>query len=327
MNAPERPLLKPWYRVAWVDGSCLLEYGGSAVMLQGAAAAHLLPALLPLLDGSRTRAEIEETLGTAVAPAVEQALAALERAGVLTEGPRPGPGSANGRATALAELLSELSPAGDGPGHIAGLLGASAASVCGTGETAGSLARLLESCGVGRVERLELDGMRDVTPAGELLVAAPDPWEIAGLAELNDLALERALPWLQVLPFDGRTASVGPLFLPGATCCHHCFQLRRASTSGYRDELSALAGVTPVHGAASPVAALLAGLGAMIALRWLSGRDARLPGRLWALELWPSPSLTEHAVYRVPRCPACSQAETSAPPSPWFEPSLREPVP
>lgn len=326
MSTPERPLLKPWYRLAWMDGACLLEYGGSAVRLEGAAARHLLPALLPLLDGTRTLVEIREALGAAVAPAIGQALAGLEQAGVLTEGPPRGSERASGRATALAELVSELSPAGESPSHIAGLLAAAAAALIGAGETAGSLARLLESCGVGRVERLELGDLRGGTPTWELLVAAPDPCELAGLAELNELALEHALPWLQVLPFDGRAASVGPLFIPQATCCHRCFQLRRASTSGCRDELSALADVTAAYGVASPIAALLAGLGAMIALRWLSSRDARLPGRLWALELWPSPSLTEHVVYRVPRCPACSQAETAAPPSPWFEASPQEVV-
>jgi bacteriocin biosynthesis cyclodehydratase domain-containing protein len=315
----ERPLLKPWYRVAWVDGACLLEYGGSALRLEGAAATRLLPALLPLLDGTRTVAQIEAALGVAAAPAIEQALAGLGQAGVLTEGPTLRHGSAYGPATALAELLSESSAAGTGPSHVAESLGAATAAVCGTGETAGALARLLESCGVGGVERLELDDRRALPQAGELLVAAPDPCELASLAALNELALECRVPWLQVLPFDGETASIGPLFLPETTCCHRCFQLRRASTSGYRDELSALVGVTAAHGVASPVAALLAGLGAMIALRWLGSRDARLPGRLWALELWPSPSLTEHVVHRVPRCPACSQAERTAPPSPWCE--------
>lgn len=327
MSALERPLLKPWYRLAWVEGACLLEYGGSAVTVEGAAAKHLLPVLLPLLDGTRTLAQIEATLGIEIAPAVRQALAGLEQAGVLTEGPPPGAEGANGRATALVELLSELAPAGESPSLIAGLLGESVVAVLGAGATAESLARLLESCGVGRVERLELDNLHREAAAGDLVVAAPDPYELPGLAELNELALERARPWLQILPFDGRAASVGPLFLPGSTCCQSCFQLRLASTSGYRDELSILAGVAPAHGVAGPLAAVLAGLGAMVALRWLSSRDARLPGRLWALELCPSPSLTEHVVYRVPRCPACSRAESAAPPSPWSEPSLPEPVP
>jgi bacteriocin biosynthesis cyclodehydratase domain-containing protein len=318
MRTPERPLLKPWYRLAWSDTACLLEYGGSAISLEGAAARRLLPALLPLLDGRRTVAEIEATLGVAVAPAVEQVLAGLARAGALTEGPSVRNGDRNGRATAIAELLSDGSPAGDGPWQVAESLGTASVAVAGAGEIADTLAGLLEECGVGRVERV---GLAEVRPgrAETLLVAAPHPREVVGLQDVNELALLHGLAWLQLLPFDGRAGYVGPLFLPGATCCHRCFTLRWASTSGYRDELAALEPVAPAHGLASPLAATVGGLGSLIALRWLSGRDPRLPGRLWALELQPAPSLTEHLVYRVPRCPACSQACAAAPPSPWFE--------
>lgn len=322
VGARERPLLKPWYRVAWADGTCLLEYGGSAVSLEGSAATHLLPALLPLLDGSRSVPEIEATLGAAVGPAIREALAGLDRAGVLTEGPPLRDGCTAAPATALAELLSDVSPGGESPWNVVEALRASTVVVSGSGETAEAVARLLRECGVPTVDRLEVAAVRAGAGPGELLVVAPAPLELAILPEANDLALERSLPWLQVVPFDGRAAYVGPLFLPGATCCHRCFLLRHASTSGYRDELTALERVAASHGVASPVAAIVAGLTVMLALRWLSGRDARLPGRLWALELSPAPSISEHVAYRVPRCPTCSRAEAAARPSPWFEASV-----
>jgi bacteriocin biosynthesis cyclodehydratase domain-containing protein len=318
MRTPERPLLKPWYRLGWSDTACLLEYGGSAISLEGAAATSLLPALLPLLDGRRTVAEIEAILGVAVAPAVEQVLAGLARAGALTEGPSVRDGDRNRRASAIAELLADGSPAGQSPWQVAESLRAASVVVAGAGATAETLAALLEDCGVGQVERVGLAGLRDVR-ADALLVAAPQPREVAALQDVNELALLHGLAWLQLLPFDGRAGYVGPLFLPGATCCHRCFTLRWASTSGYRDELAALEPVAAAHELASPLAAAAGGLGALLALRWLSGRDPRLPGRLWALELQPAPSLAEHLVYRVPRCPACSQACAAAPPSPWFE--------
>jgi bacteriocin biosynthesis cyclodehydratase domain-containing protein len=325
MGLRERPLLKPWYRIGWASGACLLEYGGAAISLEGSAATRLLPALLPLLDGRRTVAEIETALGAAVAPAVRQALDGLERAGVLTDGPPPGDPGPPGRVAALAELLSHCSPAGESPWDVAGSLGATTIAVGGSGETAEMLAGLLATCGVGSVGRLQVSDLPEAVPAGALLVLAPAPAELAVLDEVNELALERALPWLHVVPFDGHAAYIGPLFLPGTTCCHRCFLLRRASTSGYRDELAALERVPPTHGVARPVAAIAAGLAAMLALRWLTARDARLPGRLWAVELWPSPSVSEHVVYRVPRCPACSRTETAARPSPWFEPPVAVP--
>jgi bacteriocin biosynthesis cyclodehydratase domain-containing protein len=239
---------------------------------------------------------------------------------MLTDGPPPRGPDRPERATALAELLSHHSPVGQSPWDVAASLGTSAIAVGGSGETAELLARLLASSGVGSVVRLaDLPG---AASAGALLVLAPAPSEVSVLAEVNELALARELPWLQVVPSDGDAAYVGPLFLPGATCCHRCFLLRRASTCGYRDELGALEGVPPAHGVAGPAAAIAAGLAAMVALRWLTARDACLPGRLWAVELWPSPSVSEHVVYRVPRCPACSRTETAARPSPWFEPPV-----
>src|SRR6185437_10869069 len=71
---PALPQLKPWYRQAAVDGSLVLEHGQSAVVFGGAAATRLLPALLPLLDGSRPVAAIVDELGPAAEPAVLNAL-------------------------------------------------------------------------------------------------------------------------------------------------------------------------------------------------------------------------------------------------------------
>jgi bacteriocin biosynthesis cyclodehydratase domain-containing protein len=322
MGARERPLLKPWYRLAWANGACLLEYGGAAVSIEGAAASQLLPALLPLLDGNRTVAEIEATLGAAIAPAIRQALAGLEQAGVLTDGPPLRDRSANGSETAIAELLSQSSPAGDSPSDVAESLRRSTVAICGSGESADALAGILEACGLASVDRVGLADLHPDARANELLVVAPAPPELAVLVEVNELALERALPWLQVVPFDGHAACAGPLFLPGATCCQTCFRLRRASTSGYRAELAALERIPASYGVARPVAGIVAGLAAIVALRWLNGRDACLPGRVWTVELWPTPSVSEHVAYRVPRCPTCSQADAAARPSPWFEPPV-----
>ena len=51
---PALPLLAPWYRVVGDGERLLLEYAQSVVVLEGAAVQSLLPALLPLLDGTRS---------------------------------------------------------------------------------------------------------------------------------------------------------------------------------------------------------------------------------------------------------------------------------
>ena len=55
---PALPYLPPWYRVVSGEGKVVLEFGQRIVNLEGRAAERLLPALLPLLDGTRAVDEI-----------------------------------------------------------------------------------------------------------------------------------------------------------------------------------------------------------------------------------------------------------------------------
>src|SRR5204862_290297 len=71
-------------------------------------------------------------------------------------------------------------------------------------------------------------------------VVVPGNDEIAALSRWNQCALDVGQPWLLTLPFDGRFAAVGPLFLPGDTCCYECFRLRRLAGLDYDDEFWAL---------------------------------------------------------------------------------------
>ena len=115
-----------------------------------------------------------------------------------------------------------------------------------------------------------------------------------------------------MLPFDGRFAAVGPVFVPGETACHLCFELRRDSTIAPIRETAG--GHRP---SAAALDAVLAGLAALVALRWLAAGDRDEAGTLIAVELAPELRCTRHFVYRVPRCPACSPAARRAASSPW----------
>jgi len=84
---PELPYLAPWYRVASADDAVVLEYGQRVICLAGRAGAVLVPVLLPLLDGTRTLAEIVEVLGEPARPAIEAALERLTEYDLLLEGP------------------------------------------------------------------------------------------------------------------------------------------------------------------------------------------------------------------------------------------------
>jgi bacteriocin biosynthesis cyclodehydratase domain-containing protein len=153
----------------------------------------------------------------------------------------------------------------------------------------------------------------------ELVVGAPAPAELPCLGTWNRQALSSGQPWLQVLPFDGRYASVGPLYLPGETCCFECFRLRRAASLDVGDELAALEATSAAYPVAPALQALVAGLAATIALQWLVLQDHDVPSAFYAVELGLVLGISLHHVHRVPRCPACSDAADVAAPLPWHK--------
>jgi bacteriocin biosynthesis cyclodehydratase domain-containing protein len=312
---PERPLLKPWYRLAETDGRLVLEYAHKATVLEGEATARLLPALLPLLDGTRTVDDVVGVLGEPVEPAVVNALAVLGRHGLLTE-PFP---SGREPAQAFAEtarFVASVSSRGTTPTHAADVLAQARVALAGDGPAAEELARLVRLSGVREVMRATLAGPPDEV---DLALAAPSSAQLPELGGWNEAALERGTTWLAVLPFDGRFTAIGPLFVPGETCCYECYRLRRASNLGYWPEFWELE-QAPVARPAPPAAvAAAAGLAALVAVRWLVERDAQLPGVLFALEVGGVLGLAGHHVYRVPRCPRCSEAARISAVLPWYE--------
>ncbi|HSC92829.1 MAG TPA: TOMM precursor leader peptide-binding protein [Gaiellaceae bacterium] len=314
-SVPHRPLLKPWYRVARTPGGMALEYGQVAVVFEGGAAHSLLPRLLGLLDGTRTADEVVALVGPAVEPATRAALARLAAHGLLTEGP------ALDEDDAVASLAAWLAAAGVAePATAAVQVAALRVAVVGEGPVADRLPGLLASVGVAAVDR---PAWERIGGQAGLVVVAPDAGELPRLEEWNESALREGVPWLQVLPPNGRFAAVGPLFVPGETACRQCFLLRRAANVEFGEELEHLERAPGAYPFPAPLAAAVAGLAAFLGLRWALGGDRMLAGAFYALELGSALALTYHRVHRVPRCPACSPTFGVAPPSPWFGESAR----
>ena len=309
---PTLPLLAPWYRVANGEGKVVLEHGQRIVSLEGRAAERLLPALLPLLDGRRTVGEIVQALGEPARPAVEHALRVLAEHGVLEQGPPLDDGLA-APAAGTVELLASLRPGGRPLVETAAAVAGCSVAVVGGGAAGGEAARLLRAGGV------------HVEPAGtiavgvDLTVCAPSGAELPRLREWNAQALEARAPWLQVLPFDGRYASLGPLYLPGDTCCYECFRLRRAANLEVADELQLLEETPASLPVAPALDAVVGGLAALLVMGWLVHGDHYAPAAFHALELLPAFALTLHHVHRVPRCTACSGLADLSPPLPWHK--------
>ena len=106
---------------------------------------------------------------------------------------------------------------------------------------------------------------------------------------------------------------------PGA--CARYFGALASWNVGYPDEFWALERAPDRAAEAPATTAAVAGLAAGLALRWLLFEDPFVAGVLLTLELGEETRLAQHAVYRVPRCAACSPAAAQAPPLPWAEAS------
>jgi bacteriocin biosynthesis cyclodehydratase domain-containing protein len=303
-----RPQLPPWYRVVELEDGLALEHAQAVVRLDGAAATKLLPRLLPLLDGTRTVDEIVACLGEPVRPAVEHAVELLRKHRLLVDGAAAPEGDGT-----VARLLAASARRADA--ELVRRLADASVAVVGSGRAASEVARALHGAGIGDVSRAAWTG----APAAGLAVAAPAADEVGHLREWNRVALAADLPWLQLLPFDGRFAAIGPLFLPRETCCHACYRLRRWANVAYPHEYEAIDAVPTAAATPPPLQSVVAGLAALVASRWIAIADPALPGRLFALELRQGPTISAHHVYRAPRCPDC--AVSSAHPLPWFKES------
>jgi bacteriocin biosynthesis cyclodehydratase domain-containing protein len=313
-DLPTHPYLKPWYRLSAGDGKLVFEYADNALVFDGRATERFLPSLLALLDGTRTIDEIETQLGKPAAPAIDNALRLLAEKKLLTEGPPLG----EEEVRPVSETLHFLTASFEGLSvtQTRAALEQSTVTVLGSGPVAAELHRILQLSSV-RVERC---GWSTETDGGaNLVVAAPSGAELRELGPWNRRALASSSPWLQLLPFDGRFAAVGPLFVPRETCCYECYRLRRLATSDYPTEAELLEDIPAPWPSPPALDATIAGLGGTIVMRWLVARDDLATGMLLSLEARPTLSLASHWVYRVPRCRACAAVSTTAAPLPWYK--------
>ncbi len=215
-----------------------------------------------------------------------------------------------GPAAGDDESLREAALGRIAPSVAAARLDAATVAVAGVGTTADEAQRLLP----GRVARV---GWRETLAGVDVAVVAPSPAELPELAGWNERRLASATPWLLVLPFNGRFASVGPLFLPRETCCYGCFVRRRAAALPDPADFLRLESAPAPYPVGRSLAAVLAGAAAVVASRWLAREDAALAGAFVAFELDDGLRATRHRVLRVPRCPACSPASGTPSLLPW----------
>lgn len=242
-----RPILAPASRRLWRDRSTLQlgRPSSRAVVLEGFTEEHR--ALLALLDGTRTRAQV-----IAEAPSAEAVLVMLEHAGLLLDADALHPREITraDRDRLAPDLASLALVRGGQAGAALQARQAARVVVHGAGRVGAQLAGLLSTAGVGTVQVLDRTPARasDVAVRGLSERDVGRPREDAvneglrtlssvrrpALVVLTDASADETaaslirdgMPHL-VARVDEHVGIVGPLVLPGTSACLHCLDLVR----------------------------------------------------------------------------------------------------
>ncbi|MFC7386079.1 TOMM precursor leader peptide-binding protein [Sphaerisporangium rhizosphaerae] len=272
---------------------------GEAVYLvsaRGTTALSGRPAevLAPLLDGTRTLAEIHEQASRELPAAqVGQVLGRMAKANLV--GHRASTCPADPAAEAywdLAGLDGSRAPAALA-GAVVGVL------ALGHVETGAVLA----ACRAAGLAAVPDTGGGE--PCGELSLVVCDDYLDPALAEVNARRLADGRPWLLAKP-NGADVWVGPVFRPGSGPCWACLERRLRGHRRAESCLLTASGASALPPEAST--ALTRGMGllavALEAAKWLAGHRHDGQDAVWTLDTLTMAG-RHHRLTRRPQCSSC----------------------
>lgn len=142
-------------------------------------------------------------------------------------------------------------------------------------------------------------------------------------SELNRLLLAKGIAWLPI-SVGVLELSVGPMIVPGETCCYECYRSRRASNSRNWDQLSKISLVEETTCRSVPrhfppwvsIASAIASVAIISRLLGKSSPQRSLLGHEWVMSA-NTLSARLHPVLKVPRCRACGRLGSIPETSPW----------
>lgn len=202
MNQYGHPAVATGLAVIRTDDGLLIEGGPSRRLFTGTAAHHVLPRLLPLLDGHTSLAAVADATCLPVEQ-VAQAVALLRRSGLLHDGPADHGDSADAFwSRALAATASQQQPATLRKQLAEGTILVSAAAPLDDLLTAD-----LSASGVGMITT-------DLATPAALAVATDD--RLAAVAATGTPVLR--------IGGDDLGVELGPLFSGADSSCPQCFQ-------------------------------------------------------------------------------------------------------
>jgi bacteriocin biosynthesis cyclodehydratase domain-containing protein len=311
----------------------VLKRGMNELMLSGEGVHSILEALMEMLDGHSSRAEIVASFPEELHEEIENLLTGLLQRRLITDAPEPQP-----EALTLDSLQTSFwrnfgEPAKDARERLR----QSSVIVVGTNLVTRAVVRSLLETGVGEVTLVDhpllnnelasvhlesgadprLSRIPELPPdaaieKAALLCAACDFGPSDALLEINRVALRGQRPYLPVWLSD-LTGYVGPLTFPHESACLRCFRARMESNNPNWEAARAVqshASQNPCQAGAGllpPMASILGEIAATEMIKFIAAfPPPNTVGRIVEINLvsWAS---TVRRVLKIPRCPDCSE--------------------
>jgi SagB-type dehydrogenase family enzyme len=212
-----------------VDGTDQLH------LVWGETATNVLPSLIPLLDGTRTVAELSAALPHVPAQRLQSVLSSLHAWGLVEEGTQPGVNDLVPNPNTLSFFRRYVGAAGlnrNGLEAYERLVSTEVLIVDSSASKAAShdLQILLTKTGAGRVTILSREGLDPaLSLAGRLRNAFIVSLSLTDhdheeLARLDDFCADRQLSWLRICVDERKSfADIGPVFSRKERACYRCF--------------------------------------------------------------------------------------------------------
>jgi len=325
LRLPEQPRLIPWLLA--------VELGDNRVQLRSGEAAHTLtnPLLVKIfrairgaLDGRHSVSEVVALAGPDTLPTtVIFLLKLLQGKGLLQQG--PGNNALNeGERTRWQNQLRFLDHFVPDASNAHVALTNARIGLAGSAMLCELVSSSLGSVGISHVTELG-DPLTWATDSGltnrldglDLVIACESSPAFSRFEAVNRACIASRIRWLCV-SVSGKTARLGPTFVPHQTACHTCMTLRLRTHQpdlegyeAYRLQVDASDAVVD-EGSVIPLCSAIAAQAALEAMRLLTGfSPAVTVGRFYEVSAL-SPAAASHEVFRVPRCPSCGRQRTLA---------------
>lgn len=237
MSAGPYPLLCAGLVILPTADGLLVEGGPRRQVFNGAAAASVLPRLLPLLDGQHTLPQLAAMLDLPGGQ-VSQAVSLLDQCDLLEEGPAGQPAAGPDAAASLSRHLN-VTKVWRNSGALGAALADSTVLLIAPPRFAAQIRDDLHGAGIGHVgcrprpEMAEPD-VGSVASASRGVVVVMDQPEDAGRAEALERACRADGVALLRCAVRGDRVEIGPLFFGDYTACYSCFRRGYDSQPGNR---------------------------------------------------------------------------------------------